>query len=144
MAFFSSTGWRGRLRDASFRGVPFSVEDDESTFGRRVQVHEYPNRDKPWTEDLGRATRRLTINAYLVGDDYADRRDRLISAIETAGPGTLVHPQYGEMQGSIDGQVRITHSSTEGRMCRVSFQFVESGELSFPVAGMATAKRLET
>ncbi|WP_139761128.1 DNA circularization N-terminal domain-containing protein, partial [Salmonella enterica] len=38
MAFFSSTGWRGRLRDASFRGVPFSVEDDESTFGRRVQV----------------------------------------------------------------------------------------------------------
>ncbi|EJI2602650.1 DNA circularization N-terminal domain-containing protein [Salmonella enterica] len=36
MAFFSSTGWRGRLRDASFRGVPFSVEDDESTFGRRV------------------------------------------------------------------------------------------------------------
>ncbi|EII8746123.1 DNA circularization N-terminal domain-containing protein, partial [Salmonella enterica] len=144
MAFFSSTGWRGRLRDASFRGVPFSVEDDESTFGRRVQVHEYPNRDKPWTEDLGRATRRLTINAYLVGDDYADRRDRLIGAIETAGPGTLVHPQYGEMQGSIDGQVRITHSSTEGRMCRVSFQFVESGELSFPVAGMATAKRLET
>lgn len=142
--FFSSTGWRGRLRDASFRGVPFSVEDDESTFGRRVQVHEYPNRDKPWTEDLGRATRRLTINAYLVGDDYADRRDRLIGAIETAGPGTLVHPQYGEMQGSIDGQVRITHSSTEGRMCRVSFQFVESGELSFPVAGMATAKRLET
>ncbi|EAB2906670.1 phage major capsid protein [Salmonella enterica] len=125
-------------------GMLVSVEDDESTFGRRVQVHEYPNRDKPWTEDLGRATRRLTINAYLVGDDYADRRDRLISAIETAGPGTLVHPQYGEMQGSIDGQVRITHSSTEGRMCRVSFQFVESGELSFPVAGMATAKRLET
>ncbi|ECL8477727.1 DNA circularization protein [Salmonella enterica] len=142
MAFFSSTGWRGRLRDASFRGVPFSVEDDESTFGRRVQVHEYPNRDKPWTEDLGRATRHLTINAYLVGDDYADRRDRLIGAIETAGPGTLVHPQYGEMQGSIDGQVRVTHNSAEGRMCRLSFQFVESGELSFPVAGMATAQRL--
>ncbi|HFJ2043202.1 TPA: DNA circularization N-terminal domain-containing protein, partial [Salmonella enterica] len=67
MSFFSSSGWRERLRDASFRGVPFSVEDDESAFGRRVQVHEYPNRDKPWTEDLGRATRRLTINAYLVG-----------------------------------------------------------------------------
>jgi hypothetical protein len=46
------------------------------------------------------------------------------------------------MQGSIDGQVRVTHSSAEGRMCRVSFQFVESGELSFPVAGMATAQRL--
>ncbi|HHA1437523.1 TPA: DNA circularization protein [Enterobacter hormaechei subsp. hoffmannii] len=143
MAFFSLTGWRDRLRDASFRGVPFSVEDDEGSFGRRVQVHEYPNRDKPFTEDLGRATRRMTINAYLIGDDYADKRDRLIGAIETAGPGTLVHPQYGEMQGSIDGQVRVTHSNSEGRMCRVSFQFVESGELSFPVAGMATAQRLK-
>lgn len=28
-------------------------------------------------------------------------------------------------------------------MCRVSFQFVESGELTFPVAGMATAQKLE-
>lgn len=143
MAFFSSTpDWRSRLRDAEFRGVPFSVEDDEGSFGRRVQVHEYPNRDKPFTEDLGRATRRLSINAYLIGDDYAEQRDRLIVAIETAGPGTLVHPQYGEMQGSIDGSVRVAHSTAEGRMCRVSFQFVESGELSFPTAGIATANRL--
>jgi prophage DNA circulation protein len=143
MALFSPQGWRDRLREASFRGVPFSVENDESSFGRRVQVHEYPNRDKPFTEDLGRATRRLTINAYLIGNDYAEQRDRLIVAIETAGPGTLVHPQFGEMQGSIDGQVSVTHSVTEGRMCRVSFQFVESGELSFPTAGAATAQRLK-
>lgn len=139
----SGTTWRDNLYDASFRGVPFSVESDEGSFGRRVQVHEYPNRDKPYTEDLGRATRRLTINAYLVGDDYAEQRDRLITAIETAGPGTLIHPQFGEMQGCIDGQVTVSHSGTEGRMCRVSFQFVESGELSFPVAGAATARKLE-
>ncbi|MEK8494013.1 DNA circularization protein, partial [Escherichia coli] len=56
---------------------------------------------------------------------------------------TLIHPQFGEMQGCIDGQVTVSHSSTEGRMCRVSFQFVESGELSFPVAGAATARKLE-
>lgn len=143
MAFLSSApSWRARLRAASFRGVTFSVEDDESTFGRRVQIHEYPNRDKPFTEDLGRATRRISINAYLIGNDYAEQRDRLIVAIETAGPGTLIHPQYGEMKGSIDGSVRVAHSTAEGRMCRVSFQFVESGELSFPTAGIATANRL--
>jgi len=142
MAFFSSTTWRDKLRPASYRGAEFSVEDDEGTFGRRVQVHEYPARDKPFTEDLGRATRRLSINAYLVGDDFMDKRDRLIVAIETAGPGTLIHPFYGEMQGSIDGQVRVTHSTAEGRLCRVSFQFVESGELSFPVSGSATDSQL--
>ncbi|HEJ0068274.1 TPA: DNA circularization N-terminal domain-containing protein [Citrobacter koseri] len=143
MPFFSSLDWRDRLRDASFRGVPFSVEDDDASFGRRVQTHEYPNRDKPFTEDLGRAARRLTVNAYVIGDDYADKRDRLIAAVETAGPGTLVHPQYGEMQGSINGTVQVSHSSQEGRMSRITFEFVESGELTFPVAGMATAQRLD-
>lgn len=141
-SFSQNSGWRSRLRDASFRGVPFLLDDDEGTFGRRVQVHEYPQRDKPFTEDLGRATRRISINAYLVGDDYDEQRNKLIVAIETAGPGTLVHPHYGEMKGSVDGEVRVTHSNAEGRMCRVSFQFVESGELSFPVAGTATAERL--
>lgn len=143
MAFFSTPDWRDRLRDASFRGVPFSVEDDDASFGRRVQLHEYPNRDKPYTEDLGRAARRLTINAYVIGGDYADQRNRLIAAVETNGPGTLVHPQYGEMQGSINGTVKVSHSSAEGRMARISFEFVESGELTFPVAGMATAQRLD-
>lgn len=142
MAF--ETGWRSHLRAASFRGVPFEVEDEEGDFGRRVQVHEYPNRDKPFTEDLGRATRRITINAYLVGDDYPEQRDRLIAAIETEGAATLVHPYYGEMKGNVDGTVRVSHSKGEGRMCRVSFQFVESGELSFPTAGVASGQVLDS
>ncbi|WP_334472422.1 DNA circularization protein [Arsenophonus sp. PmNCSU2021_1] len=136
------TSWKDNLRPASFRGVPFQVEDDEGTFGRRVQVHEYPNRDKPYTEDLGRATRRFTINAYLVGDDFFDVRDRLIVAIDTPGPGTLVHPYYGEIAVCIDGEVRVSHSGREGRMCRVSFSVVEAGELSFPTAGVATGQTL--
>ncbi|WP_241700976.1 DNA circularization protein, partial [Cronobacter sakazakii] len=142
MAF--ETGWRARLQSASFRGVPFEVESDEGIFGRRVQVHEYPNRDKPFTEDLGRAARRITINAYLIGDDYPEKRDRLIAAIETEGAATLVHPYYGEMKGNVDGQVRVTHSNQEGRMCRVSFQFVESGELTFPTSGTATDASLDS
>ncbi|HIH8978117.1 TPA: DNA circularization protein [Serratia marcescens] len=135
-------GWKSRLQPASFRGVPFSVESDEGTFGRRVQTHEYPNRDKPYTEDLGRATRRFTISAYLIGDDYIDQRDRLIAAVDTPGPGTLVHPNYGEMAISVDGEVRVSHSNNEGRMCRISFSFVEAGELSFPTSGVATGQVL--
>ncbi len=61
------TDWTNRVHPASFRGVPFQVEGDEATLGRRVQTHEYPNRDQPYTEDLGRATRRFQISAYLVG-----------------------------------------------------------------------------
>lgn len=51
----SSSGWRDRLHDASFRGVPFKVEEESAGTGRRVETHEYPNRDKPYTEDPGKS-----------------------------------------------------------------------------------------
>lgn len=134
--------WKDNLQDASLRGVPFKVEEDEATFGRRVQVHEYPNRDKPWAEDLGRATRRFSVQAYLIGDDFFEQRNRLIEAIEKPGSCTLVHPYYGEMTVTVDDAVRVSHSVSEGRMCRVSFSFIEAGELSFPTAGLATGQKL--
>ncbi|MBE8595340.1 DNA circularization N-terminal domain-containing protein [Xenorhabdus sp. BG5] len=57
----SSWKWAEHLRPASFRGVPFAVISGESVFGRRQAVHEYPYRDTAWIEDLGRATRRITL-----------------------------------------------------------------------------------
>ncbi|MBK0095273.1 DNA circularization N-terminal domain-containing protein [Erwinia sp. S63] len=134
--------WIDNLQDASLRGVPFKVDEDEATFGRRVQVHEYPNRDKPWAEDMGRATRRFSVQAYLVADDYFEQRNRLIEAVEKPGSCTLVHPFYGEMTVTVTDEVRVSHTKDEGRMCRVSFSFIESGELSFPKAGIATGMKL--
>ncbi|MCP1440483.1 prophage DNA circulation protein [Erwinia persicina] len=136
--------WKDNLQDASLRGVAFKVDEDEATLGRRVQVHEYPNRDKPWAEDLGRATRRFSVQAYLIGNDFFEQRNRLIEAIEKPGSCTLVHPYYGEMTVTVDDAVRVSHSVSEGRMCRISFSFIESGELSFPTAGLATGQKLSS
>ena len=33
--------WKDRLQDASFRGVPFKVEEESAGTGRRVETHEY-------------------------------------------------------------------------------------------------------
>ena len=49
-----STSWREDLRPASFRGVPFLVDESHVVIGRRVVLHEYPLRDKPYAEDLGK------------------------------------------------------------------------------------------
>ena len=35
------------LREASFRGARFEVDDVEASGGRRVVLHEYPLRDTP-------------------------------------------------------------------------------------------------
>jgi prophage DNA circulation protein len=134
--------WRDQLRPASFRGVPFHVEDDDLGAGRRVQIHEYPQRDWPYAEDLGRATRKITVVGYLIGPEYMAARDRLLAAVEEAGPGELVHPQFGSLQVVVE-EFRTTHSSREGGMARLSITFVEAGELAFPSAAAHTPSVVE-
>lgn len=134
--------WKDRLVDASFRGVPFKTQDESATAGRRVETHEFVNRDKPYTEDLGKITLRPKITAYVIGDDCYEQRDRLIEALNKPGPGTLVHPAYGEMSVCVDGEINVSTSSSEGRMVRFDLRFVEAGELTYPTSGAATANSL--
>lgn len=129
--------WKDKLRPASFRDVPFQVESDDLSAGRRVQIFEYPQRDKPFAEDLGRAAREINITGYVIGPDYIAARDALLAALEKSGTGTLVHPWYGSMQ-VIAKPARVTHSQDEGGMCRFSLVFVEAGELTFPSSASAT------
>lgn len=125
--------WRERLRPGSFRGVAFHIDTDERPAGRRAQVHEYPQRDEPYTEDLGRQTRRYRISAYLLGPDYDQALQALIEALDQPGPGTLVHPFYGELQVVCLGDgTRISHDRREGGYCRIAMSFVEAGQLRYP------------
>ncbi|HCD7552974.1 TPA: DNA circularization N-terminal domain-containing protein [Citrobacter farmeri] len=136
--------WQFRLQPASFRGVPFKVTDDEATFGRRTNTREYPLRDVPYTEDMGRKARHYSVSAYLVGNDFMAQRDRLLTALEQGGPGTLIHPYYGSLTVNVDGEIKIQHSRDSGRMCIIPLQFVESGQLKYPTAGGATAQNVQT
>lgn len=133
--------WKDRLRKATFRDVPFHVEQDEATTGRRNVTHEYPQRDKPYVEDLGRATREFTVTGFVIGADYDTARDRLLGALEVAGPGTLVHPWFGSLKVSVR-EVRVTQSNRDGGMARFSIGFVEAGELEFPKAADSTAAQV--
>lgn len=136
--------WRDRKQPASFRGVPFYVDADELSAGRRGQVHEYPQRDKPFVEDLGRKARKFTITAYVVGNDYMDRRDALLKAVEEAGSGTLVHPDFGSLTVNVDPEsdCRFSHARDQGgNYCAIQLSFVETGELAFPSARVDTAAK---
>ncbi|PWG62865.1 DNA circularization protein [Sediminicurvatus halobius] len=119
--------WRDRVDTAvgSFRGVEFHVERPGFSAGRRVQVHEYPLRDQPYAEDLGRATREWTIDAFVIGDDYDLQRDRLIEAVERPGAGELVHPYYGRRRVVVTA-FRVRESTREGGIANVSLTVVEA------------------
>lgn len=134
--------WQDQLQKASFRGVEFQVEGDDAAFGRRVQLHEYPQRDKPFVEDMGRKAREISLTAFLVGPEYMAARDKLLEAVEQKGSGELVHPWYGRLTVSIkDDGCRVTHSRDDGGVCRIRLTFVEAGELAFPAAGAASGAK---
>jgi prophage DNA circulation protein len=125
------------LRPASFRGVPFHVDGTDMGVGRRTQLHEYPQRDKPWIEDLGRAARELSFDGFVVGEDYVEQANKLLAALEEAGSGALVHPWFGTLTVSQKDLARVSFNSGLGH-ARFTLSFVESGELEFPAAKAAT------
>lgn len=127
------SSWRDNLRPASFRGVGFLFDDGDMSGGRRLQVNEYPQRDKPFVEDLGRKARSITINGYVLGDDYAQKRDQLLAALEQPGEGELIHPRLGSLK-VFAGEFRYSETKEEGRMARFSLSFTEAGELAFPTS----------
>lgn len=123
--------WRDTLQPASFRGEPFLVEAHDSSFGRRMVVHEYPNRDLPYAEDLGRKTRRFSLTAFVVGPEYQAQRDRLLEAVEQPGPGTLVHPYLGSLEVVIES-CQLNENLKDGRMAKFSLMCIEAGHQTFP------------
>lgn len=125
--------WMDRYRTASFRGVEFKVEGHTADRGRRIVTHEFPDRDEPYSEDLGRRAGEYRIDGYLIGADYDLERDRLVGACLERGAAELVHPYLGSIEVlCID--VSVSESSQEKRICRVSMLFVDAGVPKFPSA----------
>lgn len=130
--------WRDDLRPASFRGVEFHVVDSTLSAGRRVARHEFPQRDIPYMEDMGRRAREFKVEALIIGADYMSARDRLIEAIEEEGAGQLVHPYHGTVQVNVLGEVSISESTREGGMAKFAIVFVEAGKQETPTTSLNT------
>lgn len=130
--------WRDRVQPASFRGVVFQAETGSEPVGRQTQVHEYPQRDEPMVEDLGRATRPIKLIAWLAGPDAFERRDELLKALDEPGPGELVHPWMGPITVTAT-DCEMEHDRREGGVVRFDLVFVVGGELAYPSTHINTA-----
>lgn len=127
------------LRPASFRGVPFQVTGSKiDGIGRRLQVHEYPQRDKPYVQEFGRGTREISFPAFVAGEDYIAKANAVLNALEAFGPGTLVHPEFGSITVSVKNDCSVEFKNAVG-YAEFSLSFVESGELEFPSSADSTA-----
>jgi prophage DNA circulation protein len=128
--------WRDELQPASFRGALFFIEAGSKESGRRIVVHEFPKRDIPYAEDMGRRALQFTVRGYCITfpidandpyrRDYRLVRDALILQLETEGSGVLQLPTMKPFT-VVCPQYRWTEEERLGGFCVFDMTFVESG-----------------
>lgn len=87
--------WSATLWPASYRGVPFYVETHAAPGRRRIVSHEFPMRDEPFHEDLGRGLRTFDVQGYVASDSALLQASALDAVLAAAGQGVLVLPDVG-------------------------------------------------
>ena len=123
--------WRDELRPASWRGLACHVEAAEAQGGRRLALHEFPLRDDPYPEDLGRKARAWSVTAFLLGAEVLSAARAFAAALEEAGSGTWVDPWRGDVAAVVESY-SWRQSSREGGIARFEIQFREAGQAAYP------------
>lgn len=96
----------------SFKGIPISINSGSIAGGRKIAVKQFPSRDTQSVEDLGLIPRKYSLEIVIndkPDQDYFGYRDSLLAALESKGPGELIHPLYGR----IDNVVAVSYSISE-------------------------------
>lgn len=117
--------------EGSFKGQAFKVANERGEGGRRGPLHQYPDRDRPFFEDLGAEARRREFSLYFVGplaDLQARRFDDLLAK---GGPGPLVLPGFRRETALAQ---KWDYRKVSGRANWVEFAvtFVDPGSNAFP------------
>jgi len=132
--------FREDLQVASFRGAPFFCESNSRDNGRRIVLHEFPKKDLPYAEDMGRRAKSFAIRAFCIthpftreGDagvlynvDYRVARKALLDALEQDGPGTLILPTLPSEQVVVM-RYRLSEEERLGGFCAFEIEFTEYG-----------------
>jgi prophage DNA circulation protein len=134
--------WRKNLQPAMFRNAWFHMEVGGRDSGRRIVLHEFPKRDYPYAEDMGRRARSFSVRGYCIQyprdahyplylRDYRRSRDLLITALEQEGAGYLQLPTgMHAVNDSIRVVVlryRVVEEQRFGGFCTFDMEFTEHG-----------------
>jgi len=120
--------WRKRLRPASFAGATFHVEQQSRSSGMRVVVHEYPKRNLPYAEIMGRHAIRYQVTGYCIGPNYHLEKEQLLNVLERSEAGTLVDPYLPTKPlQCVCERFSVTEHRERGGYCSFEMSFVELG-----------------
>jgi hypothetical protein len=152
--------WRDKLIPAFFRNqnrngeeAMFHVESASKESGRRIVTHEFPKKDLPYAEDMGRRAIEFSVRGYIIAypykpenhggqttnepllqEDYTIARDILMAHLDGEGPGILQLPNgHGFLQPIrvVCTRYRMTEEQRLGGYCTFDMAFTELGAPPF-------------
>lgn len=135
------SAWRDDLLPAHFDGRPFHVESGSRESGNRIVVHEFPKKNDPYSESMGKRAIAFAVRGYcivypndsgqeLYQRDYRRARDRLMERLEDGTPGVLQLPTFKPMKVKCQ-RYRMTEEDKLGGYVVFDMQFVEAGVQPF-------------
>ena len=81
-----------QLRTAKFRNIECQARDLGMSAGRRKSFDMIPGRDGEISEDHGKAARKYRIEFVCMGEDWKEKYDKLIIAVEDGTEAEFQHP----------------------------------------------------
>jgi prophage DNA circulation protein len=147
------TIWRDELLPASFAGEQFHCEANSREGGQRFVTHEFPKKDLPYTETMGRRAMEFTIRGYCISypfdakqtlyrRDYRVPRDALTKVLDAGAPGLLQLPTQAPMW-VVCTRYRMTEEERFGGYVVFDMTFVEYGKTQNPAPNV-TAQLLQS
>jgi prophage DNA circulation protein len=141
--------WRQKLLPAHFDGKLFHVEAGSMESGRRIVTHEFPKKDIPYSEDMGKKATEFTVRGYIIQflydtgvdlyrRDYTKARNLLQERLDTGGYGTLQLPMMRPMT-VVCSRYRMTEEERTGGYVTFDMTFVELGAPPFKQTVNATS-----
>lgn len=133
------TVWRDQMLPATFRGQQFHCESMSMENGRHIVTHEFPKRDIPYAEDMGRRPKEFSVRGYcivypfnapnqiLYQRDYRNPRNALLAVLEDGQPGVLQLPTGLPAIYVRCTRYRLTEEEKVGGYCVFDMSFVEYG-----------------
>lgn len=117
---------QGGYQHARFKDAPFWVRRSSLDGGRRQSIQRFPGQVYTNVQDLGRDSSQLTIEAFLVGEDYDRQREHLESRLLEGGAGVLVLPWRAPFEVTVVDRIRVNESKERRGYATIEFTVVET------------------
>lgn len=119
------------LYPCTFRGIPFFYISGDVSGGRKTVMHEYPNKNFRFVEDLGLQLRTFSIKGIVTGRLYSLQKFALEEVLKLKGIGIFTHPFEGIIK-VVATRYTVSESLSKVGVAEFNIIFEEANPSLFP------------